>query len=75
VTPEDLERQIDRVLDSLRQHAGDGIDAARVRAVGLAHYKSLHRHATINDFIPLLVYRHAKEELSQIRRDQLHRAA
>jgi hypothetical protein len=75
VTTEDLERQIDRVLHSLREFAGDGIDAARVRAVGLAHYESLHRHATINDFIPLLVYRYAKEELSQIRRKELHRAA
>jgi hypothetical protein len=74
VTTEDLERQIDRVLDALREHAGDGINAARVRAVGLSHYESLHRHATINDFIPLLVYRYAKEDLAQIRRGELHRA-
>jgi hypothetical protein len=74
VTSEDLERQIDRVLDSLRERVGDSIDAARVRAVGLAHYESLRRHATINDFIPLLVYRYAKEELTQMRRDEFHRA-
>ena len=75
MTTEELERQIDRVLHSLREHAGDGIDAARVHAVGLAHYESLHRHAAINDFIPLLVYRYAKEELTQIWRDELHRVA
>jgi len=54
VTTEDLERQIGRVLDALREHADEGINAARVRAVGLSRYESLHRHATINDFIPLL---------------------
>jgi hypothetical protein len=74
VTTEDLERQIDRVMDALQEQADDDIDAARVHAVGLAHYESLHRHATINDFTPLLVTRCANEELTQIRCDELHRA-
>jgi hypothetical protein len=51
------------------------VPAERVTAVGRAHYESLSRDAAVNDFIPLLVYRFAKEELIAGRRDDLHEAA
>ncbi|MGZ4360915.1 MAG: three-helix bundle dimerization domain-containing protein [Gaiellaceae bacterium] len=73
-TPE-LELQVDKVFRALREDFGDAVGAQRAHAVGVSHYESLRHHATIYDFIPLLVYRYAKEELVQVKREELHNAA
>jgi hypothetical protein len=45
-----------------------------VTAIGQAEFERLHATATITDFIPLLVYRYAREELVRIDGEELHRA-
>jgi hypothetical protein len=63
MTPDDLERQTARGLDALRYELGDRVTAEEVAAVGRRQFERLIRDATITDFIPLLVYRCAKDEL------------
>jgi hypothetical protein len=75
VTTDELERQIDRLPHDLRRDLGDAVPAERIGAVSRAHYDMLRRDAVINDFIPLLVYRFAKEELVASTRDALSDAA
>jgi hypothetical protein len=75
VTQEELERQLERLLHDLARDVGDGVAAERIGAVAVGHYERLRREATINDFIPLLVYRFAKEDLVSSSRDELHDAA
>jgi hypothetical protein len=75
VNSDELERQMERLLRELQRDLEDSVPAARVTAVGRAHYESLHRGAAINDYIPLLVYRFAKEELVASRRDELQDSA
>ena len=64
MTSHELERQYLRMVGMLRKelegHAGSGI----VEAVGRKHFERLRSGATINDFIPLLVYRATRDELS-----------
>ena len=75
MTSHDLELQMDRLLDDLQHDLEETVPAERVDAVARAHYESLSVGAAINDFIPLLVYRFAREELVRGSRDGLHDAA
>jgi hypothetical protein len=75
MTPEELERQTARQLDNLRQELEEIVTADTVVRVGREHYAELCRQATITDFIPLLVYRFTKDELTVGARDELHHAA
>jgi hypothetical protein len=75
MTPQELERQLDRVLDALVRDLGDSVAADDVTTIGRVHCERLRRDATVNDFIPLLVYRLAREELVQSRRHELVDAA
>lgn len=75
MTQEELERQLERLLHDLARDVGDGVAAERIGAVAVGHYERLRREATINDFIPLLVYRLTKEELVRAGRDELPDAA
>jgi hypothetical protein len=60
---EELEKHIDSVVRELDRELHGQIPHDRVETVNRGHYKSLCRDAAINDFIPVLVYRFAKEEL------------
>jgi hypothetical protein len=62
-------------LDHLRRELAGTVPADRVAEVGLAHFERLSLNASIPDFIPLLVYRFAKEELLYATPDELQRAA
>jgi hypothetical protein len=62
-TPHELEQQIAHHLDALHRELGPDIPRERVLTVGRHHIHRLLAHATITDFIPLLVYRSTKEEL------------
>ncbi len=72
---QELERQMDKLLQDLLREVGDAFPPEQVRAVGYDHYERLRREATINDFIPLLVYRYAKADLVHGWREDLHEAA
>ena len=63
MTQKEVERMTADRLDDLRKELGEKIDAEQVKTVGSSQYERLSRDATINDFIPLLVYRHTKSEL------------
>jgi hypothetical protein len=63
LTPEELERQTKGRLDALRSELGDRVAPEQVAVVGRRHFERLSRHATVTDFIPLLVYRFTREEL------------
>lgn len=75
MTSQDLEHQLDRLLDELQHDFRGKVPADRVDAVARAHFDSLNVGAAINDFIPLLVYRFAREELVRSSRDELYHAA
>ena len=81
MTGEELERQMDRLFLDLDHDLGDGVAPERISTVSHeAHFESLRsrRGEKFNDFIPLLVYRFAKEEgmlVSVCARDELHDAA
>jgi hypothetical protein len=75
MTPQELEEQTARRLDALRRELAGRVEAERVAEVGRGHFERLSLHASIPDFIPLLVYRYAKEELLYSTEDQLHHAA
>lgn len=75
VNSNELEHQMERVFHDLLRDLGHDFPHERVVLVGRAHYESLRRDAVVNDYIPLLVYRLAKEELRSGARDELHDAA
>ncbi len=75
MTTEELERQMNRLLQDLNRELEGQVPEERVTAVAHAHYESLNHSAAINDFVPLLVYRFAMEELVTSTRDELHDAA
>jgi hypothetical protein len=75
VNARELERQLDKVFSDLVRDLGDNAAADQVTTIGHDHYERLRRDATVNDFIPLLVYRFTREELVRSRRDELHDAA
>ena len=43
--------------------------------IGTDRFRKLLANATINDFIPLLVYRQTREELIACTADELHESA
>ena len=75
MTSKELDVHMGRVFRDLHPGFDDTHSVGRVTAVGEAHYESLHGDATINEFIPLLVYRFAKEELARSERHELVDAA
>ncbi len=75
MTRQELEQQTNRQVETLRRELAGRVPDERVAEVGRKHVDRLRLHATIPDFIPLLVYRSAKEELLSATADQLHRAA
>jgi len=70
-----LNSQVERALESLRREFAEEIPAAQVTAVGEACFEELCTNARIADFIPVLVYRYTREELTRAEREDLHRAA
>jgi hypothetical protein len=75
MTTEELERQMDKLPADLHRDLGGAVPLDRIRVVSNAHYAGLRRDAAINDFIPLLVYRFAREELVTAALHDLHEAA
>jgi hypothetical protein len=73
--PKELERQTVGRLDVLREELSTTVPPEHVNAVGRRHFERLSRHATVTDFIPLLVYRFTREELLYGEPEQLHDAA
>jgi hypothetical protein len=69
-----LEQQVERQLQALMHEFGDELPAGEVAPIVEAQFRTLREHARIEEFIPVLVYRYAREEL-QIRRKELHHAA
>ena len=63
MTAEELERLTHSRLEALHRELGDQVARTEVTAVGARHFERLRRHATILDYIPLLVYRSTKDEL------------
>ena len=59
----ELERQTAHQLTKLRRELAGRITSDQITAVGRARYDILCEHATVNDFIPLLVYRFTKDEV------------
>jgi hypothetical protein len=72
---DDLAHHLEMRLDALRNEFAGHVDADSITAVGLRHFEHLRRDATINDFIPQLVHRFAREELLNAKSDELHSAA
>jgi hypothetical protein len=70
-----LNRSIEQALESLRREFADEQPASEVTAVGEAWFEALRANARIPDFVPVLGYRYAREELIGSERDELHRAA
>ena len=52
---------VERRLEILRQEFPD--DGGLVEQLSRAHFEALRAHATIEDFLPTLVYRFTREEL------------
>ncbi len=75
LTPDELERQTTARLDALRRELGDSVAAEQVDVIGRRHFERLRRTATVTDFVPLFVYRFAREELVYAGSDRLHDAA
>jgi hypothetical protein len=75
MTAQEVEHQTARRLDALRDELGTHVAPERVTVVGRRHFERLTRHATITDFIPLLVYRYTREELLYSEPEQLTDAA
>jgi hypothetical protein len=71
----ELERQTAHQLTKLRRELADRIVSEQITAVGQAQYDALREHATVTDFIPLLVYRFTKNELLADTEGQLHNVA
>jgi hypothetical protein len=62
-TRQELETQTQRLLESLHHEVEPGISSDRIIALGQHHFQRLLAHATISDYIPLLVYRATKQDL------------
>ena len=58
-----LEAQTAALPEALRRELQPEGDADPVTALGRHHFERLLTHATITDYIPLLVYRSTKEDL------------
>ena len=57
MTPQEAERQTVELLTELHRELTGKIPPENVSAVGRAQYKKLCQHASVREFIPLLVYR------------------
>jgi hypothetical protein len=75
LTPEELERHTAARLGALKRELGDSVASEQVDAVGRRHLERLRRTATVTDFVPLFVYRFAREELLYADGDRFHDAA
>jgi hypothetical protein len=64
-----LDHHVERQLEGLRHEFAGEIPAGRVNTIGNAYYDDLRSEARILDFIPMLVYRYAHEELLSLRHD------
>ena len=63
MTTQELELHMDRVFRQLHRDFDRAHSVEHVTATGKARYDLLRQGATVNDFIPLLVYRFAKDDL------------
>lgn len=68
---EDLERQVTKIVDDLCRECSPWVSAEQVDEMVHVQYGRLVEEATINDFIPLLVHRHSKEQLLRISHGEL----
>jgi hypothetical protein len=75
MTTEQLDAQMEHMFRRLVDDLGNDVSVEHVRAVGTSHFERLERDAAVNDFIPLLVYRFAREELVAAQHADLHVAA
>jgi hypothetical protein len=60
---DELEQQIARRLDSLHRELAPEVSREEVATLGRYHADRLLAHATVTDYVPLLVYRFTKEDL------------
>src|SRR5262249_28547619 len=72
---DELNTHIAKELDSLNSEFGQMVPPAVINKLCEDQCERLRREATIYDFIPLLVYRHTREQLLAGTRDELHRSA
>ena len=75
MTHEELAKQTARRLAALARELDGMADEQVVERVGTSHLQRLVQHATITDFIPLLVYRCTKDELMRGAEVELVRSA
>lgn len=75
MTSEELDRQIAALVHELQRQRPANVAPEHVDAVAYGYYGQLQRDATVNDFIPLLVYRYTKEQLPLISRGELRQSA
>jgi hypothetical protein len=59
--PPNVEALVERGLEQLRVEFPD--QAMRIEALGRAHLTTLRAGATVEDFLPTLVYRFTREDL------------
>jgi len=67
----ELKAHLERGLESLRREFAGKVPTEEVTQIGNEHFEELLEHATITDFIPLLVYRHTREELLEVRSERV----
>jgi hypothetical protein len=72
---QEVERHTERGLHRLRVELAGTVPPDEVMRVGWAHFHDLLEHATIYEFIPLLVGRRTRETLRLRTPGDLHRAA
>jgi hypothetical protein len=72
---QELEELTEQELDTLRRELGPGVDAERLTALGHEQFARLVEHATVLDFIPLLVYRFTKAALREEQANPMREAA
>lgn len=75
MTDHELNTRTEATLEALRCEFTGKVSAERVTQIGWDGFHELHANATIDDYIPLLVYRQTRETLLAIARDDLHNAA
>ena len=75
MNPHELDAHVQRGLESLRKEFSGRVSAELVAEIGTLRFEALCATATINDFIPLLVYRQTRDELLTAEIDELHESA
>jgi hypothetical protein len=66
--PHELEQQIERLLDGLQRELAPHVSREDVATLGRYHADRLLAHATVTDYVPLLVYRSTRDDLLNGRR-------